>query len=241
MPEDQGSGKRDHIAEHVIFWSGLGIFSTSLAVLAATAYLKPGNFEQIAATVFNTLIPLFGTWVGTVLAFYFSSKNFADATDKTRDLVSQLSDDRLRKIAIKDAWIPVGAIEAVTIGPGQTETNIPFGDIRSKLSSRVTRVPIWDQNKVVRYVIHESMIYKYLAEAAAQANPTLQTFLNHDNMQAIVTKIGWIPLDSTLAVAKAKMESIPDCQDVFVTHLGQGTEPVLGWITNTEIASKSKA
>jgi hypothetical protein len=92
MAGDQVSTKRDHIAERVIFWSGLGILATSVMVLGVAAYLKSTNLEQIANTVFNTLIPLFGTWVGLVIAFYFSNKNFNDAAEKTRDLVDQLSD-----------------------------------------------------------------------------------------------------------------------------------------------------
>ena len=242
MPDNPSVENRGQIADKVVLWSGLGITLTSLALIGATAWVKSDNLPQVTTTVFNTLIPLFGTWVGTVLAFYFSAKNFADAHDRTLDLVGQLTGDQLRKISVKDAWIAVGAIEAVTIAAGRTEADIPFAGVRAKLSNKVTRVPVWNQDKVVRYVIHESMIYKYFAETTTQ-NPTLENFLNEQNqaMRAIVTKIGWIPLTSTLADAKAKMESIPDCQDVFVTQTGVATEPVLGWITNIEIANKSKA
>jgi hypothetical protein len=114
--------------------------------------------------------------------------------------------------------------------------------VRAKLSTKVTRIPVWTDSKVVQYVIHESMIYKYLAETRTP-RPTLEDFLDeqHQAMRAIVTKIGWIPLQSTLADAKALMDSIPGCQDVFVTQTGVKTEPVLGWITNIEIANKSRA
>jgi hypothetical protein len=256
MPEDKVQGQAqapskglDHIAERVIFWSGLGIILTSIALIAAPVmarYLTPGSatndLKEVTTTIFHTLIPLFGTWVGTVLAYYFSGKNFADAHDRTLDLVNQIAGDRLKAIPAKDVWIPVAAIEAVAILAGQSEADISFEDIRAKLSTKVTRIPVWNENKAVLYVIHESMIYKYLAGARPE-HPTLADFLNdqHEAMRAVVTKIGWIPLNSTLADAKAKMESIPGCQDVFITQTGVNTEPVLGWITNIEIANRSRA
>jgi hypothetical protein len=173
-----------------------------------------------------------------------------------------LGDDRLKQMAVKDAWIPVTAIDAVTVDPGQ-ENTIKASDIRKKLSNKVTRVPVWNSAKVVRYVIHESMIYKFLADvheshaekmreaaAANQAVPpppdkTLQDFLECSidgvSMKDIVSKIAWIAENATLADAKAKMEGTPNCQDVFVTPSGSKDESVLGWITNADIAKKTKA
>ena len=60
-------------------------------------------------------------------------------------------------------------------------------------------------------------------------------------MQVIVSKIAWVAQNATLADAKDKMVSTPDCQDVFVTASGANTEPVLGWITNADIANKARA
>jgi hypothetical protein len=47
--------------------------------------------------------------------------------------------------------------------------------------------------------------------------------------------------DWNLADAKAKMESLTGCQDVIVTHQGNAGEPVLGWISNVDIARLSQA
>src|SRR3954467_1354257 len=102
---ENGKG-RDQIAEKVVFWSGVGIGVTTLTVLVTTAIFDSKNLSDISRTAFNTLIPLFGTWVGTVLAFYFASKNFEAASKSTRELVDQLGDDKLKQVAVKDAWIP---------------------------------------------------------------------------------------------------------------------------------------
>jgi hypothetical protein len=251
---DANSG-RDQLAHQVIFWSGIGIALVSLALIIATAARQPASLGTVVTTVFNTLIPLFGTWVGTVLAFYFSRENYAAAAKTTKDLVQQLGDGRLKQIAVKDAWIPVAAIDAIT-APDDT---CPFSEIRAKLSTKVSRVPIWNADKVVRYVVHESVIFEFLADHAekrvqaasatppqpAPPAPTLQDFLDFMSdgvpMRTTVKKIVWVAQTATLADAKAKMESLPDCQDIFVTNTGTPTEGVLGWITNADIAKKAKA
>jgi hypothetical protein len=139
MPDDQAQeqaqapsvGHRDQIAESVIFWSGLGITLTSVALIGAPVIARfappagaSGDLKEVTTTIFHTLIPLFGTWIGTVLAYYFSGKNFAEAHDRTLDLMNQIASDRLKAISVKDAWIPVEAIEAVTIPAGQTEATL---------------------------------------------------------------------------------------------------------------------
>jgi hypothetical protein len=251
---------RDRLAGQVVTWSGIGIALVSIAVLATAAY-KQKDVDATLTTVFNTLIPLFGTWVGTVLAFYFSSKNYEAAAKATKDLVQQFGDERLKQILVKDAWIPVSAIDAITVEKGQENTQ-KFSEIRAKLSSKVSRVPIWNANKVVRFVIHESVIFEFLAAQAenqvnalkaaqpgqqppAVAEPTLQDFLNYKSdgspMHDIVSKIAWVAQTATLADAKAKMEGKPDCQDVFVTSTGSDEEAVLGWITNADLAKRARA
>jgi hypothetical protein len=39
--------------------------------------------------------------------------------------------------------------------------------------------------------------------------------------------------DSSMAAAKAAMNEISGCQDVFVTESGTPDGPVLGWLTNS--------
>lgn len=234
---------REGVALWVIILSGVGISVIAIVAIWVGSQAAEPN-RNLVMTVFNTLVPMFGTWVGTVIAFYFSRENFATAAKATRELVGQLGDDRLRQIAVKDVWIPSAAIDAVTVAAGQ-ENTIQFANVRGKLSSKVSRIPVWDQNKVVRYVIHESMIYKFLAEqVAATPAPTLQDFLNFavngTTMRNIVSKIAWVSQGSTLADARERMTSVPDCQDVFVTATGQNSESILGWITNSVIANKSK-
>jgi hypothetical protein len=138
----------------------------------------------------------------------------------------------------------VAAIEAVEIPPGKTAADVAFDEVRGKLSTRVSRVPVWDSNKLMLHVIHESMIYRFLADSVAMAatggKPTLDQFLAYDNMRAIVSNLAYVSQGGTLADAKKAMASRSGCQDVVVTATGSDKEPVLGWITNAAIATRDR-
>jgi uncharacterized membrane protein len=241
---------RDHIANKVIFWSGIGIAIVSTVVLVVniapafvTLTTEGAKYAVDARAgsqqVFNALIPLFGTWVGTVLAFYFSNKNFESAAKATREL---LGDDRLRQISVRQAWIPVDQIKAATIPAGKTEADVEVDDLKVMLVGKVTRIPIWDDNKVVKYVLHKSLIFEFLAtKSAALTAPKLSDLLAVAGFKEQALAINFIGQDDTLGDAKKAMESKRNCQDVFVTANGKSDIAVVGWITNIEIAKNSKA
>jgi hypothetical protein len=245
----QGQPGRDNIATRVLAWSGLGILAVSIAVIASTIapYFVTGGeadeIRRIALTVFNTLVPMFGTWVGTVIAFYFARENFAEATKSTRELVGQLGDDRLKQIPVKEVWIPVDKIEAAEL-PANGPAGVSIDKLREMLElKKFSRAPVWDANKVIKYILHESLIFKYLVrfKDRPQTGQTLEHLLTEAEYTKLATAIAFVGASATLADAKKAMDSNPDCQDVFVTTTGQASAPVAGWITNVVIAKSSKA
>src|SRR5262249_28377241 len=176
---DQGNGRlamREKVALGVIIFCGAGIVVTVVSAIWAGTYASSLDNRYVILMVVSALIPLFGTCAGVAIAFYFLHENSTAAANATREFMSQLGDDRLRAIAIGDVGTPL--IEAITVAADE-EATIPFADVKAKLSGRVSRIPVWDANMVVRYVIHESMIYKYWAEKpAVPINPTLNDFLH---------------------------------------------------------------
>jgi hypothetical protein len=70
----RASRDRRHIAFGVLIASG-----AVLIVICGTFIwvgAEQGGRSRAAEMAFATLIPLIGTWVGTVLAYYFSGENF---------------------------------------------------------------------------------------------------------------------------------------------------------------------
>ena len=118
------------------------------------------------------------------------------------------------------------------------------------LKGVVTRIPIYDKNGAAIYVIHQSLLFKYITKMSIEspskavdiASLTLDDFLAFENMNEIVGKsLAFVPESANLREAKSKMEETPNCQDVFVTATGDPREPVRGWLTNIDISKHAKA
>src|SRR5712691_6988483 len=253
---------RGQIAIWVISLSGIGLLVVSIAVIAV-AWAKGGDPEKTTTMVFNALLPLLGTWVGTVIAYYFSSANYEAARRGVPDLVKHLTPaEKLASVPVKQAMMVRQRMKVISlpVAANATANTIAAaaGNVRLQdhvfplLQGPVTRVPVLAQNNVFLYIIHQSMLYKFIydrttqppAEGAPAFNPaqaTLQHFLDHPGMRDLVSKsAAFVPEAASLADAKAAMEKVQDCQDVFVTSSGQADQPVLGWLTNSDIIDNTK-
>jgi hypothetical protein len=230
--------KREEVLRGVMIFCGGGIAVMVASAIWAEVYVGSLESRYFVLTVVSGLIPILGACGIIAMAFYLLPEDKPEATNATWDLLRRQGDDRLRAIPIGDVGTQV--VEAITVPEGQ-EASILFADVKAKLTGRISRIPVWDANRVVRFVIHDRWIYKYLAEKPAlPADPTLGDFLSFAvegrTMRTIARQIVWIPPDGTLADARERMASIPDCQDAFVTVGEQSTQPVLRWITNADIA-----
>src|SRR5436309_3092423 len=71
-------------------WLAGGIVAASIVgiVIASTVALiaAGSNRPETSRLVFSSVLPLLGTWVGTVLAFYFARDNLEAATQSTLQL-----------------------------------------------------------------------------------------------------------------------------------------------------------
>lgn len=68
------------MAKWILDLRASGIVAVSLAaILWETDTSRP----EMARLVFNSILPLFGTWVGTVLAFYYVRDDLDAATAST--------------------------------------------------------------------------------------------------------------------------------------------------------------
>ncbi|MBW1841809.1 MAG: hypothetical protein JRI75_08435, partial [Deltaproteobacteria bacterium] len=87
-------------------WMAIFILALSiggLIVLSIVVVVIGGDLES-AKYVFATVLPLFGTWVGTLLAFYFSRENFESATRSVRKMAEGLTGiEKLKSIKVTEA------------------------------------------------------------------------------------------------------------------------------------------
>jgi hypothetical protein len=201
----------------------------------------------------STEISVFGVAAVAGLVGMFSKQ----ATDKLRELFDSLfrtahgegDDARADKLAanlpVRHHMIPRHKMVACTLPESGDLKAVKVVDLHRKVGGVVTRVPVLRHDDVLVCVIHQSLIYKFIAERGLEADPdhpfdprapTLEDFLRAPRMTELVQgSIAYVPVSAMLSDAKRLMEQTRNCQDVIVTEHGQPSEPVLGWLTDAEI------
>ena len=230
------------------FWLAIGvtIVSITAVTLLARIIISKGT-DTAAQNVLNSVLPLLGTWVGTILAYYFSKENFEAATRSVTELAKQVTpQERLQSTPAKEKMIPRAQMFAKKL----PATGINLGVLLAELDQvkKGNRIPFLGDKDEPKYILHRSLIDKFLSSSArggmtpqALSNLTLQDLLDKDkDLLRMAQSFGVVREDTTLADAMNAMARIRDCQDVFVTKAGSKDEAVLGWITNVIIQDNAK-
>src|SRR5271155_1830489 len=74
------------------FWLAIGVTVISVVAVSSLAGLIIHNSKdqqdaaRSAQNVLGSVLPLLGTWVGTILAYYFSKENFEAATKSVTEM-----------------------------------------------------------------------------------------------------------------------------------------------------------
>lgn len=243
---------RGEIAKTLIWISVGGLVAISLILILATAYVSTDDVADVSQLIFNALLPLFGTWVGAIVAFYFSSENFKEASKSVQDIAKQSAlGRRLRTVSVREAMLPKIKIKLVqlTAAEASDESKVELKSrLIDALAGPVSRIPVLNPDGSAKYIVHESLLFRFSHERALAAatggqafdlsKATLKDFLDHEGMRELVSStMAFVAVAGTLADAKAAMDKISDCRDVFVTAEGSQSEPIQGWITNTTLES----
>jgi hypothetical protein len=185
------------------------------------------------------------------------------ATDKLREIFDNLfktesdkGDDIRRdkvgeKIPVKEVMIPVNKITHYAMSPNEKEEDIRITKLYELLKGVVTRIPVLNPNGSIKCIIHQSILYKFIAQQSLFKatedgtfnieSASLADILNHPDMSRIVVdSLAFVSLKATLSEAKLKMDNTKNCQDIFITDNGEKDEPVKGWLTNIDITKHMK-
>ena len=234
----------------VVVISVCGVVALGVVGLVSKTAATADPFERIKY-VSATVLPLLASWVGTILAFYFSKENLVAATQSVTDLSKALGGmDKLKSISVREKMRPLGAITAEQV-PNGNEATLKLSALLAKYS-KFERIIILSDKNVVRFLIYKSMVERYLSQMAtnpaaapqgvAVADLTLKHLLDSDAALKTFfqTSFGFVRSDATLADAKRVMDNISKCQDVFVTETGNSSDPIVGWITDNTILENAK-
>lgn len=219
--------------------TGLALGITTIAILGITclsvvvvANQNDGVINR-AQNVFNAVLPLFGTWVGTVLAYYFSRENFAAASDSTQQLVRDLKEERLNSTQVADVMVKTIFSES--------NLNTKVKDVLKQLANtKHKRLLILKNSGALEALLDKEGIFLYLLglSESERLDKTLGDLLK--DKPDLKQTPAYISEDKTLAEAKSAMEKIQNCKVILVTKTGKASDPVIGLLTNTDIAKHSR-
>lgn len=197
---------------------------------------EPGDRGSVSQLVFSSVLPLFGTWVGTVLAFYFARENLEAATQSTLRLSGGYKkDDFVSGVMIPRAQMVVRATTSGDrIGAITVESIAAIITVTGK-----KRVPILDDKGAVKCVIHQSLLDSYARTVTPEeyAQASLDDLLADSGNKRLAEAIGFVSITATLGESRDQMQRVDNCNDIFVTASGYPTEPVLGWLTDNLLAT----
>ncbi|MBV8550720.1 MAG: hypothetical protein JOY54_05420 [Acidobacteriaceae bacterium] len=243
MPDMNQDPLRENSFRH---WLAGGITAVAIVgavVLGAVAILRPNTAAQ---TILGTVLPVIGTWVGTVLAYYFSKESLEAATRSVSAIAREVTpEEKLRSKPAQSVMIPRDQMFIVR-GPAP-QVNL-LGALKAlEDSKKGDRLPVLDASDHPLYVAHRSTVDAFLvakvrgAAAADLSGLTLADMLSDpDRKSMLENSFATIRQDATLADAKIAMDAVKYAQDVFVTKTGNQNEPVLGWITNNIIEDNAR-
>jgi hypothetical protein len=230
----------------LVFIGLLGMVAIAVAIFVSNELKERFNYVKDVLTI---ILPLVGTWVGTILAFYFSRENYAAAAHQTANLIRQLTpEQRLQGISVSEVMIDMSA---------STTTKLVLNSLEDAANKKLKddilgaildksgrgRLPILDKDGCVRYIVHRSYVDKFIVkqEPLTSVTVTLKELLEDVEMKAAFQSFTTVARDAKLFAVKQAMDRDSNCADVFVTEDGGKESRAIGWITNAIVLENSVA
>lgn len=225
-PTDQ-DGVRNRIAPLVIGIGAAGILALSIVVMLLVYNNADDNNRTVVMSVFTAVLPVFATWVGTVLAFYFSSESYRQAAQVARQQIGDLSDEE----AITSRMFPYDKVTKLVLGKDNTPADpkgIPMASVRKLFGDTITRVIIFDGEGRPVYIVRRSL-------DVPDDAVTVADYLGKDERLADATNFRFLPGNANVGDGRRALK-LHGTKDLFVTDRGGPNESVRGWVPDDRLA-----
>ncbi len=245
IAKPQSVGLRDILALSITGVSVLGVIVLSIVLISLSGGEK-------ADTILAAVLPLLGSWVGIVLAYYFSKDNFETANRSLSDMVDKMAPptEKLKSVFVTEKMITKGKIFYKRLAETPQTKLVDILQKFNESNEVWSRLPLLDEQDCLRYIIHRTVIDKFLVDKLCHPDPssskmidqfTVQDLLDEPKYQRLLeTNFAMVGEESTLADVKEIMDAVPECKDVFVTKTGSPEEPLMGWITNAVLIENAQ-
>lgn len=234
---------RDRLASKIVNFSVLLIVIMLMA--SFIAIYRDGGItpkSQAIKDIFTMLLPVIGTWIGTVIAFYFSRENFQAAGEQAKSLAQlNLPTENSDAPAIRVMQLlSDNSVKKLFLDEDNGLEKFRNKKLKSEIlddylkDARITRLPILDSSKKIIYVIHQASITNFMVNRENNTDLTIRDLLESDK-DDVLTRFATASIDDKLSDVKAKLDKDPCCKDVFITLDGSRDSPAVGWITNVRL------
>lgn len=227
-----------------------------IGLLVASAAQSNEAFLETSKLLLAAILPVVSAWVGTILAFYYSKENYLAASQGTLDAVKAVS-ARLASKKLRDVMMPQASVIAVTLGQGTLLGDVLCREVKTAFATvtpqnqRINRLLFLRSDGSCCAVLHRSVWNEMQTQVSspidwASARLSVLTDQAAPDREGLWSaflsqSLAFVAEAGSLADAKNAMASVPHCQDVIVTRSGVASEPMLGWISNVDIARESQA
>jgi hypothetical protein len=253
-------GFRDYVGLSMIFLSAAILI---ILIVFAGKSIGSGTGDKFlhVKELFGILLPVIGTWIGTVLAYYFSKDNFEAASKSVSAMVSQVTstDEKLQELKVSDIMLKPTDFNLKKVESIEAFKECKVSDLITEMENSHSERMLILENSTLKFIflIYRSTLERFLVgyskkTIALNDNSTPDanelTIKNmHESSFPLVKDIieatnnqPFLPDTSTLEQVRKKMQEKTLCQDVFITKTGNKEESVEGWITDYMIVEKAE-
>lgn len=215
---------RQRLAPMVIGIGTAGIVVIALVVI--TAISRKDDKGQAVLSIFTTILPVFATWVGAVIAFYFSNESFRIAAQAAGAPGMSGDNDPITGPGRFIAYEKITKIVVPSTESHAQADQLEMEGVRKNFSDSITRLIIFDDKKRVVYIIR-----KKLDDGKAA---TVADYLRLARNAADAINFRMLPSSATVADGIRSL-SLYKTLDIFISDTGRSDDPVLGWVTDDKL------
>ncbi len=215
-------------------WLSILVIGISTLVLLFVTYKILSHNNAVTDDyqfVYSSILPLLGTWVGSVLAFYFGKENYEAASRQYEKMIDKLTPEILDDVMVNQIMISKKTMVLKKWEDIKTKTVKEVTDFMMEIDK--SRLPILDAQGKIKYIIHASILSKPVKDASDKSKPvdTAQKMEDFIKMYTgMVDQIVLVKENEILEKVREKLNATPNCKDVFVEDASGN---LLGWITDT--------
>lgn len=226
----------------------LGCFLAIFLMVFALFVIKAPETAATAETVFNVILPVLASWMGTVLAFYFSAQSLETTSDNLKQALGQPARPIGGGTKISEKMIPISSIRGRIDLAEKPAGTIKLSDLQEQFGTPangatiVTRLMFLEKS-IFRYVLHVGTFNGFLVKRGGSAGDlTFADLLDDADIKQQISKlVVFVAESATLADAKIALDAVPGAQDIIVTENGDAGAAMRGWMTHTDLSKAISA